>query len=222
MEIVMDENKGWALTETICTLIVMAVITIGAFWGYRDLRFKYLAVKITDIVTTLASNVQTKYMGYSDYEGVSTYKIKDMGIIPAGVKYDMAHALHHPLGGRMDVFAVDDVKNDVAAEYFAIRLQNLPADMCAELGSIKWDNNMTSGLIAMEIVAKPENNPSEEMPNVSEYCTGIDADLFAAPNRGYTIACKNGERQGFPIHPRYAWKACNCTENTCMMTWVYK
>ena len=216
------ENTGWALTETICTLVVMAVITICAFWGYSDLRFKYQAVKITDIITTLASNVQTKYMGYSDYEGVNTLKIKGMGIVPAGVKYDMASALHHPLGGRMDVFSVDNVINDIPNEYFAIRLQNLPAAMCAELGAIKWDNNMTSGLIAMEIVAKPDDNPSEKIENVGDNCTGIDADLFAAPDRGYAVACKNGSRQSFPIHPRYAWKACNCRENTCMMTWIYK
>ena len=154
--------------------------------------------------------------------GVNTSKVKGMEIIPAGIKYDKAMALHHPLGGRMDVFAVDNPASGVPAEYFAIRLQNLPAEMCSALGAIKWDNNMSSGLIAMEIVARPGDNPSEEIANIGENCTGIDADLFAAPNRGYALACKNGIRQGFPMHPRYAWKACNCTENTCMMTWIYK
>ena len=216
------ENSGWALTEMICTLVVMAVITIGAFWGYRDLRFKYYSVKMTDLVTTLASNIQTKFMEYSDYLGVSTSKIKDMELIPVGLKYDKVHALHHYLGGRLDVFAVDDEEEGIPAEYFAIRAEGLSAEMCMELGSIKWDNNMTSGLIAMEIMAKPPHNPSEKMANVGKYCTGIDADLFAASDKGYAVACKNGKRQAFPIEPKYAWKACNCTENTCMITWVYK
>ena len=161
-------------------------------------------------------------MEYPDYMGINTAKVKDMEIIPAGIKYDKAMALHHPLGGRMDVFAVDNLYSGVPAEYFAIRLQNLPADMCTALGSIRWDNNMTSGLIAMEIIAKPDYNPSEQIANIKENCTGIDADLFAAADKGYALACKNGSRQGIPMHPRYAWKACNCTENTCMMTWIYK
>ena len=68
METIMynTENKGWTLTEMVCTLIVMAVLTIGALWGYKDLRFKYHEVKITDTITTLASNIQTKFMEYSD------------------------------------------------------------------------------------------------------------------------------------------------------------
>lgn len=216
------EDSGWALTETICTLVVMAVITICAFWGFVDLRFKYFSVKMTDLVTVLASNVQTKFMGYPNYEGVNTSKIKDMGIIPSGLKYNKAKALHHYMGGRLDVFAVDDEENKLPAEFFAVRLQNLSPEMCMELGSIKWDNNMSSGLIAMEIVAKPDGDPKEQIDNMSVYCTGIDADLFASPNRGYAMACKNGTRQSFPIKPRYAWKACNCTENTCMITWIYK
>lgn len=222
MKMLRNENSGWTLTEMICTLVVMAVITICAFWGFTDLRFKYFAVQMTDLVTALASNVQTKFMGYPNYEGVNTAKIKDMEIIPVGLKYNKAKALHHYLGGRLDVFAVDDKQKYLPAEFFAIRLQNLPADMCMELGSIKWDNNMSSGLIAMEIVAKPKGNPSEQIDNVGVDCTGIDADLFAAPDRGYAMACKNGLRQGFPIKPRYVWKACNCTENTCMITWIYK
>lgn len=222
MKMLNNENSGWALTEMICTLVVMAVITICAFWGFVDLRFKYFAVKMTDLVTALASNVQTKFMGYPNYDGVNTAKIKDMEIIPAGLKYNKAKALHHYLGGRLDVFAVDDTQKDLPAEFFAVRLQNLSADMCMELGSTKWDNNLSSGLIAMEIVAKPKDNPREYIENVGVDCTGIDADLFAAPNRGYAMACINGTRQNFPIKPRYAWKACNCTENTCMITWIYK
>ena len=46
MKMLNNENSGWALTEMICTLVVMAVITICAFWGFVDLRFKYFAVKI--------------------------------------------------------------------------------------------------------------------------------------------------------------------------------
>lgn len=217
-----NNEYGWTLTEMICTLVVMAVITIGGFWSYREAIYKYKTVKMTDLVTSTASNIQTKYMGYSDYLGISTDKIKDMGIIPSDLKYNKAQALHHYMGGRVEIFSVDDIKQNVEAEYFAIRLENLTSDMCFELGSIKWDNNMSSGLIAMEIVARPVDASDEKMDNVGEYCTGIDADLFAAPNRGYAIACKNGSRQSFPILPRYTWKACNCTENTCMITWVYK
>lgn len=217
-----NNEYGWTLTEMICTLVVMAIITIGGFWSYCAAMCKYKTVKMTDLVTSTASNIQTKYMEYSDYLGISTDKIKDMGIIPSDLKYNKAQALHHYAGGRLEIFAVDDEKQNIEAEYFAIRLENLTSDMCFELGSIKWDNNMSSGLIAMEIVAKPADASDEKMDNVGEYCTGIDADLFAAPNRGYAIACKNGARQSFPILPRYAWKACNCTENTCMITWVYK
>ena len=217
------ENGGWVLTEMICTLVVMAIITIGAFWGYRDLRFKYYSVKMTDLVTTLASNIQTKFMEYSDYLGVSTSKIKDMELIPVGLKYNKASALHHYLGGRLEVFAVDDTEEGIPAEFFAIRAEGLSAEMCMELGSMRWDNNMTSGLIAMEIKAKPTGDiQTKKIDNVGKYCTGIDADLFAAPNRGYAVACKSGARQSFPIAPKYAWKACNCTDDTCMITWVYK
>lgn len=216
------ENKGWALTEMICTLVVMAVITICAFWGYVDLRFKYYSVKMTDLVTSLASSIQTKFMGYPNYEGVNTSKIKDMGIIPSGLKYNKVSALHHYMGGRLDVFAVDDIEKALPSEFFAIRLQSLSSEMCMELASIKWDNNMTSGLIAMEVVAKPRYELREHIDNIGEYCTGIDADLFAASDKGYSVACKNGSRQSFPIMPKYAWKACNCTDNTCMITWVYK
>lgn len=217
-----DNNNGWTMTEMICSLVVMAVITIGGLWGFKDLRFKYHTVKMTDLVTHLASGVQTKFMGYPDYSGVSTGKIKDMNIIPADLKYNAAQALHHYLGGRLDVFAVDDKIHGVPADFFAVRMQNLSAEMCFELGSLRWDNNMGSGLMAMEIVAKPQAEPDENMENVSEYCAGVDADLFAAPDRGYALACKNGSRQSFPIMPRYVWKACNCKQNTCMITWVYK
>lgn len=217
-----ENNSGWTLTEMICTLIVVAVITIGGFWGYKDLRFKYNVVKMTDLVTDLASNVQTKYMGYSDYQGITTSQIKDMNIVPTDLKYNRAQALKHYLDGRLDVFAVDNEQENIQAEFFAIRMQNLPSEMCFELGSLKWDNNMTSGLIAMEIKAKSNDEYSEKIENIGQYCSGIDADLFAAPDRGYALACKNGSRQDFPIMPRYAWKACNCTENTCMITWIYK
>lgn len=217
-----ENNNGWTLTEMICTLIVVAVITIGGFWGYKDLRFKYNVVKMTDLVTDLASNVQTKYMGYSDYLGITTSQIKDMNIVPVDLKYNKAQALKHYLGGRLDVFAVDNEQEGIPAEFFAIRMQNLSAEMCFELGSLKWDNNMTSGLIAMEIKAKPNDIYSEKIENIGQYCSGIDADLFAAPDRGYALACKNGARQGFPIMPRYVWKACNCTAKSCMITWVYK
>ncbi|MBQ8482145.1 MAG: hypothetical protein IJ532_06395 [Alphaproteobacteria bacterium] len=217
-----NNEYGWTLTEMICTLVVMAIITIGGFWGYRDVMYRYKTVKMADLVTSVASSIQTKYMGYSDYLGISTDKVKDMGIIPTDLKYNKAQALHHYMDGRLEIFSVDNVKQNIEAEYFAIRLENLTSDMCFELGSIKWDNNMSSGLLAMEVVAKPKNETDKEMDNVGEYCTGIDADLFAAPDRGYAIACKNGARQSFPIMPRYAWKACNCTHNTCMITWVYK
>ena len=217
-----SNESGWVLTEMICTLIVVAIITIGGFWGYVTAMQKYKTVKMTDLITTVASNIQTRYMGYSDYLGISTDKIKNMEIIPSDLQYNKAQALHHYMGGRFEIFPVDDVKNNVEAGYFALRFEDLSSDMCFELGTIKWDNNISSGLIAMEIVAKPKDAINKKMDNVEEYCTGIDADLFASPDKGYAIACKNGSRQSFPIIPRYAWKACNCTKNTCMITWVYK
>ena len=217
-----NNEYGWTLTEMICTLVVIALITIISFYGYVEAMHRYKTVKMTDLVVSVASNIQTKYMGYPDYLGISTDRIKNMEIIPSDLKYNKAQALHHYMDGRLEIFSVDNDKKNIEAEYFAIRFENLSSDMCFELGSLKWDNNMTSGLIAMEIVAKPQDAENKEMNNVGEYCTGIDADLFAAPNRGYAIACKNGSRQAFPITPRYTWKACNCTENTCMITWVYK
>lgn len=217
-----ENNDGWTLTEAICVLVVMAVITIGGFRGYSDLKFKYDVVKMTNLVTDLAANVQTKYIGYPSYENISTVQVKDFDLVPADLKYNKAQALKHYLNGKLDVLPVYNEKTGLAGEYFAIRMQNLSSEMCFELGSVKWNNNMSAGLVAMEIRAKPEILEGEKVENIDESCAGIDADLFAAPNKGYTLACKNGSRQGIPLMPRYAWKACNCTDNTCMITWVYK
>lgn len=217
-----DENNGLSLIEMICTLVVMAVITIAAFLGFSSLYFKYRLVQMTDLVTSLASNIQMKYMDYPSYNGLSISRVKELKLLPAGVEHNDDQTLQHYLNGRLDVFAVHNRKGGMDNEFFAIRTQNLSADFCTELASLKWDNNLSSGLLAMEIVAKPENNPQENIKNFYNYCEGIDADLFAASDNGYTLACMGGIRQGLPINPRYAWKACNCSENTCMITWVYK
>lgn len=217
-----DGNRGWTQTEMICSLVVMAIISIGAFWGYEIAHFKYRIIKMTSLVADLASNIQTKFMGYPDYMGLSTVKIKDMNIVPADLKYNKAQALHHYFGGRLDVFKVDNEKDGIPAQYFAIRMQNLPAKVCFELASMKWENNLEAGLLSMEIIAKPNEYLLDQMEIAGENCAGVDADLFAAQNRGYALVCKDGSRQSFPIMPRYAWKACNCSADTCMMTWVYK
>ena len=132
---------------------------------------KYKTVKMTDLITTVASNIQTRYMGYSDYLGISTDKIKNMEIIPSDLQYNKAQALHHYMGGRFEIFPVDDVKNNVEAGYFALRFEDLSSDMCFELGTIKWDNNISSGLIAMEIVAKPKDAINKKVAEI------VEADL---------------------------------------------
>lgn len=208
------------MTEMICCLVVAAVITIAAFRGIVRLKLKYMTSQMTSLVTSLAAEVHTGFAGYGSYEGLNNTRLKDAEMLPSGLKYNKARILYHYEKGRLDVFPLEDMQNSSPSAFFAVRMQNLSSGMCFELASFKWNMEISSGLKAMEVSAR--SSEKNDLHGFYPGCSGIDADLFAAADKGYALACAGGSRQNFPLMPRYAYKACNCSGKTCMITWIYK
>jgi len=213
--------QGWMMTEMLCYLLIVAAITIGAFYGFIGARNRYLAMQMSNLVAEIAANVQTTYMQYHNYEGLNTAKAIKMDILPPAVKVNPAQAIHHLQGGRIHIIAAPLENNDEIPRAFVIRFHNLSAEMCLALARDKWQYAKDAGLIAMEVKAYQNSDDLSLSENMYSDCEGIDADLFAAPNKGYMVACLHGERQTFPVNPTYAAKACNCTGKTCTITWKY-
>lgn len=215
-----QQDRKHPLTEVLGYLLIMGVLTLGALQGYVKAYFKYQTIKMLEIVTHSAVNIQSAYLAYSDYGHLNTADVIKQQLFHPIVRTGPNFTAFHLQKGRIDIFTdtLEKNRNDNAS--FVIRMYNLTAKMCTALASEHWESDKSSGLVAMEINAQPDLKDLDTQA-LFHYCDGIDANLFAKPDDGYALACMHGERQNFPLTPLQAERACNCTKQTCMITWKY-
>ena len=219
----MKDNKckrSWQLKEMVGYLVIMGVITVGAIWGYIGAYFKYQQLQMSQLVSELAVAIQSAYLTSNSYDGLDTAEAIRMGLLPTSLNPGENGQLLHPQGGKIEIFSDPYEKGGDDRSAFIIRFYDLDTKMCAALAGDELMAGTSSGLMAVEVRAKPDEYQLETSLLYNN-CEGLPPIINSKKDVGYAVACRYGSRQSLPLNPRQSAHACNCSDNTCMITWKY-
>ena len=156
---------GRSMIEAIGYISVMIMITVSIAAAVNSGYYKYRMSRINQELTDLKKVISQRYVAADNYKDVSMDTLIDEKIAP----YDTADGAH-AFGGDVKIGS-----GDSEGSTFYIEFDDVPREVCMELGLRVWLVNDGSDLDAMKINNKTWgwkfsnsiDNPNYELPAIT-------------------------------------------------------
>ena len=203
---------GRSMIEMLGVLAIVGVLSVGGIAGYSKAMEKFKINKTIDQITHIATNIRTLYSQQTTYNGLTTLKAIQMGVIPSDMDSSNLHFVKNSFNG--DTWVAGSFWEDF---HFSIIYEGLPKNACITLATMDWGASHSSGLIGLGISSSAMYSPAWKTDGhygtyLTKYC-----DREYSSYGGIEFCAKK-----LPLNVARATQLCDCPDNTCNFILIYE
>jgi type II secretory pathway pseudopilin PulG len=139
-------QSGRSMVEMLGVLAIVGVLSIAGISGYSMAMNKYRISRVLDQVQLLSTNIRTLYATQSDYNGINTALLYNVGVIGD----DMCKASGNCAQKAKNAFGAGIVVQAESPDAFSVAYDGLPASACVQIAVADW-GSAASGLIKIKV-----------------------------------------------------------------------
>ena len=207
-------ESGRSMMEMLGVLSVIGLLSAGGLAGVNRLFAQQRVNKAVEQIGVMSAKLSQIGAQSGSYDGLTISSALKFGAVPSSaIDSPEDGTLINPFGGDIEIEPANLVPANGDRQAYTITYDGVPEDACMALSTYKWASKGSASLIG--VGAGPSDMYKATVKNkLKQDCAG-EAALT------HVIGCSGGEELDLPIDPVSAINACNCTEGSCFLVWMY-